>query len=85
MKRLLIILIALCGVSCNSAIHETEYEVKFTDGATTTVVGYSVTTIGKHYVVRSVYNNSMFDKSKVVGIYPKEVGYIWNPVNKSNK
>lgn len=82
MKRLLIILIALCGVSCNSAIHETEYEVRFTDGTTTTVVGYSVTTIGKHYVVKSVYNNSIFDKSKVVGIYPKEVGYIWNPINK---
>lgn len=25
MKKLLIILITLCGVSCNSAIHETEY------------------------------------------------------------
>lgn len=80
MKRLLIILIVLCGVSCNSAIHETEYEVKFTDGATTTVVGYSVTTIKNHYIVKSVYNNSIFDKSKVVGIYPKEVGYIWNPI-----
>lgn len=82
MKKLLIILITLCGVSCNSAIHETEYEVKFIDGTTTKVVGYSVTTIGKHYVVKSVYNNSMFDKSKVIGIYPKEAGYIWNPINK---
>lgn len=81
MKKLLIILITLCGISCNSAIHETKYEVKFTDGTTKTVVGYSVTTIGKHYVVKSVTNNSMFDKSKVVGIYPKEVGYIWNPIN----
>ena len=81
MKRLLIILIVLCGVSCNSAIHETEYEVKFADGTTTTVVGYSVLTIKNHYEVKSVTNNSMFDKSKVVGIYPKEVGYIWNPIN----
>lgn len=81
MKKLLIILIALCGVSCVSAIHETEYEVKFNDGTTTTVVGYSVTTIKNHYEVKSVYNNSIFDKSKVVGIYPKAVGYIWNPLN----
>ncbi len=81
MKKLLIILITLCGVSCNSAIHETEYEVKFIDGTTATVVGYSVTTIKNHYEVKSVYNNSIFDKSKVVGIYPKEVGYIWNPIN----
>lgn len=81
MKKLLIILITLCGVSCNSAIHETEYEVRFTDGTTTTVVGYSVTMIKNHYEVKSVYNNSIFDKSKVVGIYPKEVGYIWNPIN----
>lgn len=82
MKKLLIIFIILCGVSCNSMIHETEYEIKFTDGTTTTVVGYSVTTINNHYVVKSVNNNSIFDKSKVVGIYPKEVGYIWNPINK---
>lgn len=81
MKKLLIILIAFCGVSCNSAIHETEYEVKFTDGTTTTVVGYSVITIKNHYEVKSVYNNSIFDKGKIVGIYPKEVGYIWNPIN----
>lgn len=81
MKKLPIILITLCCVSCNSAIHETKYEVKFTDGTTTTVVGYSVATTKKHYEVRSVTNNSMFDKSKVVGIYPKEVGYIWNPIN----
>lgn len=81
MKKLLVILTTLCGVSCNSAIHETEYEVKFTDGATTTVVGHSVTTIKNHYVVKSVNNNSIFDKSKVVGIYPKDVGYIWNPIN----
>ena len=81
MKKLLIILITLCGVSCNSAIHETEYEVKFTDGTTTTVVGYSVTTIKNHYEVKSVYNNSIFDKSKDVGICPKDVGYIWNPIN----
>ena len=82
MKKLLIILIALCGVSCNSAIHETEYEVKFTDGTTTTVVGYGAIITKTHYEVKSVYNNSIFDKSKVVGIYPKEVGYIWNPINK---
>lgn len=82
MKKLLIILISLCGVSCN-AIHETEYEVKFIDGTTATVVGFSVTTNKKHYIVNSMYNNSMFDKSKVVGIYPKEVGYIWNPINES--
>lgn len=81
MKKLLIILITLCGVSCNSAIHETKYEVKFTDGTTTTVVGYSVATIKNHYEVKSVYNNSIFDNSKVVGIYPKGVGYIWNPIN----
>lgn len=81
MRKLLIILIALCGVSCNSAIHETEYEVKFTDGTTTTVVGYSVATIKNHYEVKSVNNNSIFDKSKVIGIYPKEVDYIWNPIN----
>ena len=81
MRKLLLILIALCGVSCNSSIHETEYEVKFTDGTTTTVVGYSVTTIKNHYEVKSVYNNSIFDKSQVVGIYPNEVGYIWNPIN----
>lgn len=81
MKRLLIMLIALCGVSCNSAIHETEYEVKFTDGATTTVVGYGVIITKTHYEVKSVNNNSIFDKSQVVGIYPKEVGYIWNPIN----
>ena len=81
MKKLLIILITICGASCNSAIHETEYEVRFTDGTTTSVVGYSVTTIKNHYEVKSVYNNSIFDKSKVVGIYPKEVGYIWNPIN----
>lgn len=82
MKKLLIVLITLCGISCNRAIHETEYEVKFIDGTTTTVVGYSVTTIKNHYEVKSVYNNSMFDKSKVVGIYPKEAGYIWNLINK---
>lgn len=81
MKKLFIILTTLCGVSCNSAIHETEYEVKFTDGTTTTVAGYSVTTIKNHYVVKSVNNNSIFDNSKVVGIYPKDVGYIWNPIN----
>lgn len=81
MKRLLIILISVSTMACNSAIHETEYEVKFTDGTTTTIVGYSVTTIKNHYEVKSVYNNSIFDKSKVVGIYPKEVGYIWNPIN----
>lgn len=81
MKRLLLILVAVCSMACNRAIHETEYEVRFTDGTTTAVVGYSVSTIGKHYVVNSVNNNSMFDKSKVVGIYPKEVGYIWNPIN----
>lgn len=81
MKKLLIILTTLCGVSCNSAIHETKYEVKFTDGTTTTVVGYSVTTLKNYYVVKSVNNNSIFDKSKVVGIYPKDVGYIWNPIN----
>lgn len=81
MKRLLVILIVLCVASCNSAIHETEYEVRFTDGTTTSVVGYSVTTIKSHYEVKSVTNNSMFDKSKVVGIYPKDVDYIWNPIN----
>lgn len=81
MKRLLVILATLSIVSCNSAIHETEYEVKFTDGTTTSVVGYSVTTIKSHYVVKSVNNNSIFDKSKVVGIYQKEIGYIWNPIN----
>jgi hypothetical protein len=80
MKKLLIILIALCGVSCNSMIHETKYEVKFTDGTATTVVGYSVTAINDRYVVKSVNHDSMFDKSKVVGIYPKEVNYIWNPI-----
>lgn len=79
MKRLLVTLIALYSVSCNSAIHETEYEVRFTDGTTITVVGYSVATLKNHYVVQSVNNNSIFDKSKVVGVYPKEVGYIWNP------
>lgn len=81
MKRLLLILVAVCSMACNSAIHETEYEVRFTDGTTITVVGYSVTTIKNHYVVQSVNNNSIFDKSKVVGIYPKEVSYIWNPIN----
>lgn len=81
MKKLLIILVTLCGVSCNSAIHETEYEVRFIDGTTTSVVGYSVTTIKSHYEVKSVNNNSIFDKSRVVGIYPKEVNYIWNPIN----
>ncbi len=81
MKRLLLILVAVCTMACNSAIHETEYEVRFIDGTTISAVGYSVSTIGKHYVVKSVNNNSMFDKSKVVGIYPKDVGYIWNPIN----
>ncbi|MBO7285414.1 MAG: hypothetical protein J6U69_02335 [Alistipes sp.] len=80
MKRMLVILTTLSIVSCNSAIHETEYEVRFTDGTTTSVVGYSVTTIKNHYVVQSVNNNSIFDKSKVVGVYPKEIGYIWNPI-----
>lgn len=81
MKKLLIILITLCGVSCNSAIHETEYEVRFTDGTTTSVVGYEVVRTMTYYEVKSVHNNSIFDKSKVVGIYPKAVGYIWNPLN----
>ena len=81
MKRVLIILISIFTMACNSAIHETEYEVKFTDGTTTTVVGYSVATIKNHYEVKSVNNNSIFDKSKVIGIYPKEVDYIWNPIN----
>lgn len=81
MKRLLIILIFVSTMACNSAIHETEYEVRFTDGTTTSVVGYSVTTTKSHYEVKSVHNNSIFDKSKVVGIYPKEVNYIWNPIN----
>lgn len=81
MKRLLKLFIAVCFVSCNSAIHETVYEVRFTDGKIISVVGYSVSTIGNHYVVKSVNNNSLFDKSKVVGIYPKEVGCVWNPIN----
>lgn len=81
MKRLLIIIISVSTMACNSAIHETEYEVRFTDGTTTSVVGYSVTMIKSHYEVKSVDNNSIFDKSKVVGIYPKEVNYIWNPIN----
>lgn len=81
MKKLPIILITLCCVSCNSAIHETEYEVKFNDGTTATVVGYEVIITKTHYEVKSVYNNSLFDKNKVIGIYPKEVGYIWNPIN----
>lgn len=79
MRRLLLTLVAVCAMACNSAIHETEYEVRFTDGTTTSVVGYSVTVIKSHYEVKSVNNNSIFDKSKVVGIYPKEVNYIWNP------
>ena len=81
MRRLLLTLVAICAMACNNAIHETEYEVRFTDGTTTSVVGYEVVRTMTYYEVKSVHNNSIFDKSKVVGVYPKEVGYIWNPIN----
>ncbi len=87
MKKFLISFIVFVLVviaSCNSSIHETTYEVKFVDGTTILVVGYEVTTIGKHYVVKSVNNNSMFNKEDVQGIYPKEIGEIWNPINSKN-
>lgn len=87
MKEILIsfiVFILVIIASCNSSIHETTYEVKFNDGTTILVVGYEVTTIGKHYVVKSVNNNSMFNKEEVQGIYPKEIGEIWNPINNKN-
>lgn len=82
MKRMLIIIIACVAISCSRGIHETIYQVDFIDGTTTSVVGYSVTTINSHYVVKSVYNNSIFEIKQVKGIYPKEIGVIWNPAKK---
>lgn len=80
MKKLLIILIALCGISCNSAIHETVYKIEFNDGTSVLAAGYDVNTTDSHYIVQSVYNDSMFDKTQVKAIYPETIVTLWNPL-----
>lgn len=85
MKKLILIISTLIIVSCNSSIHETEYEVKFINGTSMTVVGYSISNHKGFYEVHSIHNNSIFNKEQIVGIYPKEIGYIWNPIIKNEK
>lgn len=80
MKKLLISIIAFLAISCNEGIHETIYRVEFIDGKTVSVVGYDVNVFNSYYVVKSVNNNSIFNKEQVKGIYPEEVGAIWNPI-----
>lgn len=80
MRKLLVSIVAFLAISCNGGIHETIYRVEFIDGKTVSVVGYDVNVFESYYVVKSVNNNSVFDKEQVRGIYPEEVGVIWNPI-----
>lgn len=80
MKKLLLSIVVFLAISCNEGIHETIYRVEFINGKTFSVVGYDVSVFESYCVVKSVNNNSVFEKEQVRGIYPEEVGVIWNPI-----
>lgn len=73
MKRLVVMFLVLCIISCNSGIHETIYKVEFIDGSSASSSGYSVSSINGCFVIKSLYNNSVFRREDVRAIYPEKV------------
>lgn len=74
MKKLFVLLVScLFIVSCNCGVKETIYKVEFIDGTYQLVVGYEVGTSASYYNVRSIHNNSIFNRDQVKGVYPLEI------------
>lgn len=78
--RLFIVAVAFCATACNSGLHETVYKIEFNDGTSVLAAGYAVNATDSHYIVQSVYNDSMFDKTQVKAIYPETIVTLWNPL-----
>ena len=76
---LFIVAVAFCATACNSGLHETVYKIEFNDGTSVLAAGYDVNATDSHYIVQSVYNDSMFDKTQVKAIYPETIVTLRNP------